>query len=112
MKLNENLAKQQKITEKQREKLSLLYEEIYKVFDEAKNDTNLEENGSKYRTKIKELEFQLQENWNFEKDELKHTWWNRVPGCTCPTMDNNERFGIEKIINCSCPIHNELCKEE
>jgi hypothetical protein len=109
--LNEQLAEKQKITKKQRENIYKLYDEIYQLFAEAELDNNLKENGKKYADKIRDLEFQLQENWNFEKDALKHTWWNKIPGCSCPVMDNEERFGIEKIMNCDCAIHGYLCRD-
>ena len=54
---------------------------------------------------MRELEYKLQENWNFDKDPLKHTWWNRFEKCTCPKIDNAERFGYEKIISSNCPFH-------
>jgi len=111
MVLNEKLAEKQKITSEQRENIYKLYDEIYRVFDEVELDNNLEKNGKKYVDKIRDLEYQLQENWNFEKDALKHTWWNQIPGCSCPIMDNEERFGIEKIINCNCIIHGYLCRD-
>ena len=103
--LNEALALKQKITEKQRDNLFALYKELDELFEEAGNDLNLDKNGREYVEILRELEFSLQENWNFDKDELKHTWWNKLPGCTCPKMDNAERFGFPKIITGGCPYH-------
>ena len=54
---------------------------------------------------MENLEFELQKNWNFPQDKLFHTWWNKFSGCTCPKMDNAERFGFEKIIVTDCPFH-------
>ena len=32
-------------------------------------------------------------------------------GCTCPKMDNEDRFGTGYfIINLECPIHSSFCK--
>jgi len=103
--LNETLAKKQKITEEQRKNLDRLYKELERLFNEEKTDKNIKETGKYYAKKMKDLEFKLQENWNFDKDPLYHTWTFKFQNCSCPVMDNNERFGREKIINCSCPLH-------
>ena len=103
--LNEALAKKQKITEKQRKNLLMLYKDLKELFDEANNDENLDKNGPAYSDMLRELEFSLQDNWNFDRDELKHTWWNRFNKCTCPKMDNAERFGFPKYISGDCPFH-------
>ena len=107
--LNEELARQQKITQKQRDNLDELYKEMDNLFREELLEEKIEETGKDYARRMKNLEFKLQENWNFPQNELYHTWWNKFSNCICPTMDNNERFGQEKIINCACPIHKHLC---
>jgi hypothetical protein len=103
--LNENLAKKQKITHKQRKNLDNLYKDLEDVFTRASNDNDIEKNGKDYAKEVLDLEFKLQENWNFNLDRSKHTWWNRLPGCLCPKMDNAERFGYDKITNSKCPYH-------
>ena len=103
--LNENLAKKQKITRKQRKNLDNLYKDLEDVFIRASNDNNIKKNGKDYAKEVLDLEFRLQENWNFDLDSSKHTWWNKLPGCLCPKMDNDERFGCNKIMNSKCPYH-------
>jgi hypothetical protein len=103
--LNETLAKKQKITQEQRDNLDALYDGMDMLFEKARNDTNIKLNGPIYAKQLKELEFNLQKNWNFPLDETKHTWWNRFSDCKCPKMDNDERFGMDKIINSNCPFH-------
>ncbi len=109
--LNSQLAKKQRISEEQRESLYKLYEYMDELLKQASEDKNLEKTGKSYSDRMATLEFSLQKNWNFPEDKLKHTWWNRFKGCTCPVMDNDERFGFEKIITCDCPFHKHLCKE-
>ncbi len=111
MQLNELLATKQKITDKQRDNLEVIYNDMTDLLALANADENLDKNGPKYATTMKDIEFKLQENWNFPKDPLCHTWWNRFNGCLCPKMDNTERFGVEKIITCDCPFHNSACKK-
>jgi hypothetical protein len=104
--LNEGLAKKQKITQEQRDNLDNLYDYMDELIEQANSEKKMTpEKGKFYAERMKTLEFALQENWNFEKSELHHTWWNRFSGCLCPKMDNNERFGVEKIIRQDCPFH-------
>jgi hypothetical protein len=55
---------------------------------------------------IEDLEFKLQAAWGFSQDKNYHNRWNRIFGCTCPTMDNKERIGTPyRIFNTSCKWH-------
>lgn len=55
--------------------------------------------------KYTEVEFELQEAWKFPKDARYHRYWNR-PKCTCPKMDNEDRYGTGySVINSECPLH-------
>jgi len=107
--LNEKLAKEQKITDKQRENLDIIYDEMEELFNTAENIKLLDqltfEIGHGLANDLRNLEFKLQENWNFPQDARFHTWWNKLPGCTCPKDDNYERFGQDKILKSSCPYH-------
>lgn len=107
VRLNEALAKQQGVTEEQRAKMPELYKELEEAFDYAHAHPEL---GFEHSIRVKAIEFKLQENWNFPQNELFHTYQFRIPGCICPIMDNQERFGHEKIYVTTCPIHSELCK--
>jgi len=110
-KLNEVLVVKQNITQTQRNELESLYTQLSKLLKEANSENNItKEIGKDYTDRMRTLEFSLQRNWNFPKDPLYHTWWNKFNDCTCPSYDNLERFGFEKIINCSCPFHSHLCK--
>ena len=33
--------------------------------------------------KVEQIEYQLQELWRFEPNNLYHTWWHQVPKCKC-----------------------------
>ena len=103
--LNEELAKRQKITQKQRDKLDKLYSKLAKLVKKASRDKDIKNNGWSYTLKMEELEYKLQKNWNFPQNKLFHTWWNSFEDCTCPKMDNLERFGYDKIYNYKCPFH-------
>lgn len=54
-----------------------------------------------------EVQFDLQAAWGFKPDENYHKFWE-VPKCTCPNLDNNDRWPIgHYIINQSCPVHGD-----
>ena len=56
--------------------------------------------------KVEKIEFKLQKNWRFTQDIKYHSWWFKQPACSCPKMDNKERFGIdERIYSENCLIH-------
>ena len=107
--LNPELLEKQKVTPEQIEKLEDIYKYMDELFDEANKDPNLDKNGKGYAEEIRECEFRLQDNWNFGRDANKHTWWNRFKHCSCPKIDNDERFGYDKYINCNCPYHGGIC---
>jgi hypothetical protein len=56
---------------------------------------------------IKDIEFELQDLWGFDRDHSMHDWYD-VPKCTCPKMDNRERKGTGyQIVSLDCPIHGD-----
>jgi len=105
--LNQNLLKTQKVSNEQEENLHKIYKELFNLQALTLVDEHLEKYGKDYTRRMKNIEFELQENWNFPKDELCHTWWNSFDDCVCPKMDNQERFGFPKIINSLCPFHRD-----
>lgn len=54
---------------------------------------------------IESLEYNMQRVWKFDQDKSKHTWWFRIPHCTCPKIDNSDPIYMNRIINSDCPIH-------
>ncbi len=103
--LNEIMATKQKITPLQRGNLLKIYDDIEELFNQAAKDENISINGRSYADKLKQAEFDLQKNWNFPEDELFHKYWNKFSRCTCPKLDNEERFGFDKIFLSDCPFH-------
>lgn len=67
---------------------------------------------SDYAQELTELEFQLQELWNFNKDINFHKFWE-TPKCECPRFDNNDRYPYGNyIVNNECPLHGFNKKEK
>lgn len=56
--------------------------------------------------KVESLEFLLQAFWHFEQDKTKHSFWYKLPFCTCPKIDNGDSmYKGHRIIVEGCPIH-------
>lgn len=57
---------------------------------------------------VEDIEFQLQKLWKFPQSRDYHTWWNRVPKCRCPRMDNQDYHGTPyRVISGACPVHHD-----
>ena len=107
--LSPGLLKIQNVSEAQIARLLELYEELSQLFDRAR-DADSDEQCKVIAAELKDLEFQLQDNWNFPRSEDHHSYQFRLPGCTCPKIDNAERFGTPyKIITTTCKFHGD-CK--
>ena len=108
--LNQDLLKSQEVTQDQINKLDNLYILLEELFTLAKNIQNQKSldytTGSVISNTLRDIEFMLQKNWNFNQNEDYHKYWFRLPGCTCPVMDNEERVGTPYgIITQDCPYH-------
>lgn len=106
MKLNEELIKKQNVTEEQKFELLNLYKELISKIEESYNEISLDKI-KEIAKEVEDIEFKLQENWNFSKDINYHRYWLDVNHCSCPKMDNLDfmYFGRGKIINSNCLIH-------
>lgn len=56
---------------------------------------------------VTHVEFALQRAWGFPQSASYHRFWN-TPKCSCPQMDNEERYGTKQfIITTSCRLHGD-----
>ena len=122
LKLNTELLENNKVPEENIKIMKNQYKKLKQLFDNANylyETTKL--NGWSETKKgiakdigkqLEEIEMKLQKLWNFPQDDNFYTYWNLLPGCECPQLDNKERYGNGRIINCECPYHNFLveCK--
>lgn len=99
VRLNNSLLIQQGVTEEQEKRLVALHNELHTVL----------ENPFIYDDPVKlveEIEYDLQENWNFNLDKNKHSHWYRLKGCTCPKLDNKSYWGTKyRITDPDCMWH-------
>lgn len=103
--LNSVLIKQQKCEENIQEIAKLHYElqSFFKRIEKTPVD-KLEK--VSIVKEIERIEFAMQKQWKFEQNSNYHTYWYRVPHCTCPTMDNDDLMGCAaRYYNSHCPIH-------
>src|SRR5574343_366053 len=70
----------------------------YKLMEETDDPAKLRE----YAKEVEFIEFEMQKNWHFEQDSKFHDWY-RVPKCTCPKLDNEDRKGTRySVIDPQC----------
>ena len=119
--INRNLLVKNNLKPKDIYKLDYLYNKLNYIF---KISESLEEvkdklpkklykkEANKIGKEVEKLEDKLQETWKFEKNPLYYTYWYKIPGCSCPKMDNEENKGEVRIIDYNCPYHKFFSKEE
>jgi hypothetical protein len=78
--------------------------ELFDDFERMENPpTDVLKQGAE---RLKEIEFELQEAWGFERDSDYHNWWFKFPPCKCPKVDNEELMGCDRrIYSGDCPVH-------
>ena len=55
---------------------------------------------------VEGLEYTLQVLWKFIPDRNRHSYWNKLRGCTCPKIDNDVMIGNPyRVISGDCPFH-------
>ena len=104
--LNEKLAEEQKVTKQQRLNIEVLYQELSKLLVDSKTTPDVAK--PKLSIQITDLEYELQKNWNFPLNPDFHKYQFHLNGCTCPSLDNSERFGFAKFFSESCSYHGPI----
>ena len=102
--INDKLLVEQKATENLYNIIQIRYF-IHNLF-EAEKGGEFVGSESEIMEKLTELEYDLQDCWNFPKDKWWHLRQFRLSRCLCGYTDNKERAGVGSfIINGSCPYH-------
>ena len=102
--LNEDLISMKGVEDNVEQILDLHCEQIdlYEKAQNAKSSDELKE----LAVDLEDLEFRMQDAWNWKRDATKHTHWLFIPHCTCPKMDNRDPiYAGRRIISGSCPVH-------
>lgn len=106
-KLNWNLVTSQKLTKEQIDTLHELYCQLTIIL-KIMNSPMYRDISPLMCSVLEDLEFKLQDNWNFPRDAMKHSYWNRSVECSCPYLDNRESYGHHRIYSSGCNIHGYL----
>lgn len=106
--LNESLAKNMGLTEETMQKIADVHGLKKAIIEHMKIMNPENKSGLRmFADEITSYEMILQDLWGFSRDANYHRPWT-LPHCTCPKMDNEERYGTGyTIITMSCPIHGE-----
>ena len=88
-----------KIKELHHNKLDIY--DLMNIMDPLDDQVTLEECDKE----LTQIEFRLQEAWNFKKNINFHRFWDR-PHCKCPKMDNDDSYpsGLYYRTH-ECPLH-------
>lgn len=104
--INRDLAAVRNITPSNIKRIKELHVTRHLLFELAKVKLDNRETLKNMVTVLENLEFELQKAWKFEQDNWKHTWWNKIPGCTCPKVDNQDTYGTPfRYYSGDCPFH-------
>jgi hypothetical protein len=105
--VSDTLAERRNISDESLERIKKLHLKRFQVKEEMTKTCDRSRLGM-LANMIKDIEFELQDLWGFERDYSMHDWFD-VPKCTCPKMDNRERKGTGyQIISLDCPIHGDI----
>ena len=98
------------VSEEKHKELKELYLSMFKIFEE------LEEIIQPQRTllltkKLEEIEYSMQEIFEFPQNRNFHRYWLKIPTCICPKLDNQDYYGTEyRLIVEDCPVHGNRIK--
>jgi hypothetical protein len=89
-------------------KMVILYSDLEFLLNNGVH-VKTDEERKKLVKMVENIEYDLQECWGFNKDVSFHSYWYRIKGCTCPKIDNADRFGTEvRVYNAGCKFHGEV----
>ena len=61
-------------------------------------------------TQWEDMQYELQGLWGFPKNPIYHRSYT-FPFCSCPKLDNAERYPMSQIIISNCKIHKKEIKK-
>jgi len=109
--INLFFAYQQKIDKKRLSAIKDLHVKRTEIFAKMQNSDDVTEL-RQLAEEVTQIDFSLQKEWGFSRDESYHMWWYRVPKCSCPKNDNEERRGFQNIYSSGCIIHGNKVVQE
>jgi len=102
--LNKDLIKEQNLSDDRVKRILTLHYQKMQIFEAMKKIDDADDL-KKYDMYLNEIEFELQYEWGFDCNQKFFKFWER-PKCTCPKMDNDDRYPTGYYItNSDCPLH-------
>lgn len=102
--INKSLANERKLGEETIESIEILQEEVRKLEYLCNNSISTDRMRSLSKVWT-DLNYALQGLWGFSRSKRFHRFW-LLSSCTCPKIDNEERWPSGfYVINSSCPLH-------
>lgn len=102
--LNKGFIEKQNLSEKDKEKLSELYQKKKAVYELMENES-LPELLRSYNRSVEIINFEIQKTLHITLNKDFHDWY-LVPHCQCPKKENERNTGKpERIYVSYCPIH-------
>jgi hypothetical protein len=108
IRLNRRLVIQKNLSDEQIVYILHLHEMKLMIMDNmSKTDVSDRDALVKMAENITSLEYQLQDAWDFPRNEDYHCFWY-LPHCSCPKLDNDDAYPSGWYVRSSdCPIHGE-----
>lgn len=107
IRLNRRLIERQQLTQEEVNVIARLHDKKHRIFDRMEREA-VPHRLRALANEVKDIEFDLQEAWRFERNAAFHEFWN-VPKCTCPKLDNIDCKGSGRMFFAvSCPIHGDV----
>lgn len=111
-KLNGALICKNKVDQKGIECLKALYLNLLEVIKKMEKETD-KNVLRQYAKDVTTIEFSLQKAWKFKEDARFHSFWYKLPHCTCPKMGNEDMRGSDCVIyDRGCILHGQEATEE
>lgn len=97
--LNYALARKKNLTDEQMRDIVFLHTTRTVMFltIEASQKTSAPLDVMEANHILQDLEFQLQQAWDWPLDAAKHSWWYEIPGCICPKDVNDPHMKQEGV---------------
>jgi hypothetical protein len=104
IRINPRLVARQQISDEVLEQIKGTHVQRLHIFQQAR-ETDDQAQLRQLAKDFEQLEYHQQTLWGFSQDPNFHRWFD-FPKCTCPKMDNQDRYGTPyRVISADCPVH-------
>lgn len=113
--LNQQLVRKQQLNDDDQLEIKLIHLSLEEYFVAIKgmNPTMWSQSFKRdIIERVEKIEFALQRAWGFYENRDMHSWWFKVPHCSCPYMDNQDLMGVShRYVSSGCILHGDSDNE-